>query len=361
LALVEEALASGATPLGFPPMFMDRSTDAEAPRQYERSGVYNPPEDGRTNWSLWCSDGGDLDNEPFGRLLDLIDDSTHHDAAKRAIVLLDTGPTDPTGWVGKWFSGDPHPSWTSTLLRVGKVRQVQSYYDDLRRLEKTNSRLRWVDEVATQLEHALQGLPGEEGERAEKAVEAALAEANRRIEADKQQLRARLRPGRQAHANADAGVDAAPTEKATLSDVLMKAAGLAAKNEVAVETIAPDHGLAGDFLFNFGGFFEEKLRQSDFAVGYRNAQAWLQGWLPRQGLDDATTGAVLKEVARRYATLPGKDLNLRDTTLWKLSAAQRLQVARVAIHAFFVVQHGLISDFFQRRRLRREADNTAGR
>ena len=52
------------------------------------------------------------------------------------------------------------------------------------------------------------------------------------------------------------------------------------------KTTAVSHMLAGEFLFHFGGFLAERLRQSDFDLGYRSTLEWLKaGGLRDHGLD----------------------------------------------------------------------------
>src|SRR5207249_10132888 len=66
LEAVDGALASGSTPVGFPPKLLDRTNDPHV-GDYARGGIIPPT----TGWHAWYPDGGDLDNEPFGRLIDM--------------------------------------------------------------------------------------------------------------------------------------------------------------------------------------------------------------------------------------------------------------------------------------------------
>src|SRR5207302_10725964 len=113
-------LASGSPPVGFPPKLLDRSGEKD---DYQRRGFVNPKDD----WHFWYSDGGDIDNEPFGRLLDLIEETPADDDDQRVIVLLQTEPPD-AGRDQKWFDPDPAntPTWTSTLMRVNHIQQGQN-------------------------------------------------------------------------------------------------------------------------------------------------------------------------------------------------------------------------------------------
>ena len=61
--------------------------------------------------------------------------------------------------------------------------------------------------------------------------------------------------------------------------------------------IADQHGvsvedlLAGEFLFHFGGFLDERLRAHDFAVGYDAATRWLRNAVTPGGPLDCAGGA----------------------------------------------------------------------
>jgi hypothetical protein len=76
-------------------------------------------------------------------------------------------------------------------------------------------------------------------------------------------------------------------EQDPLTGVLDEITALGGKKPARVSVISPaalakDEGvsveelLAGEFLFHFGGFVDERLRQHDFAVGYESAVRWLQ-------------------------------------------------------------------------------------
>src|SRR6202011_4816891 len=89
-----------------------------------------------------------------------------------------------------------------------------------------------------------------------------------------------------------------------LRHIVDEVAGIAGKNAVDIEVISPlvlpeskttpvSDLLAGEVLGHFGGFFDEKMRESDFVLGYRSALEWLSGAegapnaLERHGLDPA--------------------------------------------------------------------------
>lgn len=366
LAAVDGALTSGATPVGFPPRLLDRSASHA---EYEARGVVHPTGD----WHAWYSDGGDIDNEPFGRVLDLIEETPTDPADERIIVLLQTEPPD-AGRNPKWFDPDPAhtPTWTSTLLRVNHIQKGQNYYDDLRRLEKTNSRLAWVDLVAEKIDGLLAELVGKISEdqraEAEQRISAVLADAGAAIAADQQAVReatataqpvatATARPAA-APAAEPAGTASAepaatpPAEPASCLPVLHQATGLHGKRQVVVEIISPDidgvrpaaEKLAGEFLLHFGGFLDIRFRQSDFDLGARNAMAWLESWLPDRV---SQPDAVLTAVAAGFASRPWKTVEEGDASVAKLSVREKLQLAGLVAHILHVVEHGLRRDIGQ--------------
>jgi hypothetical protein len=182
------------------------------------------------------------------------------------------------------------------------------------------------------------------------AIDGALTDAAAHIAADKAALRAAI-------VGADAATPASapkPDDPApTLLAVLEAAAGLHGKRKVVVEIVSPDidpadhrpaaEKLAGEFLFHFGGFFDERFRQNDFALGYRNASTWLEGWLTDRVTDPV---AVLAEVKRRYDALGWDDVNAGDASVHSLSLKEDAQALALVAHLAHVVEYGLRHDLF---------------
>jgi hypothetical protein len=323
---IEGALASGSTPVGFPPRRLDRTKQLDG---YKANGIATPPEG---PFQLWYSDGGDLDNQPLGRLLDLIgqiDNSTGSPPDwDRAIVLLNIEPGGPPTFSGTWF--DPEmPTWLSTLLHVNHIRSTQSLYDDLRAVEKTNERIRWIKEVAA----ALDG-------KADDVIPAlAQSIASRRTE-----IAAKV------HTYTSATTYPV-TPATTIEDLLRQAAGLEDKNEIPVHVISPeidpsvtltvDRQLAGEFLFHFGGFFDVKFRESDFSLGYRNAQYWLQRWLPARIPDSAPIMAAVNDGLK---DLPWDPIDEGQASVSSLSLSEKLRGLKLLGHIQHVVGHDLDRD-----------------
>ncbi len=332
----DAAMASGSTPVGFPPRLLNRDKDAA---EYKMNGILGPPPG--NPFTLWYSDGGDLDNQPFGRLLDLIEQIEEQPADGRVILTLNIEPGAPPTWYGTWFDPDPAhvPSWLSTLLHVDHIRTSQSLYDDLRRLEKTNRHIAWIKQVTATLDASVD-------DSSRQAVSAALTQAAAQVATQRDELRQSIREA----ANADGSSEATPAAR-TLEELLLQAAGLQNKREVVVEIISPEvdaeshltatNQLSGEFLFHFGGFFDQKYRESDFALGYRNARSWLGWWLTGRVPDPA---AVLGVVDARYINLPWHDETHGDASITKLSLKGRVEGIDLLGHIEHVVAHDLMLD-----------------
>jgi len=308
LAVLNAAMASGSTPVGFPPRILERDDVAA---EYRKNGVLAPP--GKP-FTFWYSDGGDMDNQPFGRLLDLIKEIAEGDGDDRVIVMLNIEPGAPPTWEGTWFDPDHRPSWLSTLLHVNHIRTSQSLYDDLRRLEKTNRHIAWIRRVASSVEGAFDGASAA-------VLSTAVGQAASEVAGEREEIRKAIRDA--------AGVqlpDVAKPVATSLEALLLQAAGLEGKREVVVEVISPevdpsvhltaDQQLSGEFLFHFGGFFEQKYRESDFALGYRNARYWLGWWLAGRVADPAI---VLRAVDAGYDSLPSPVESYGDASVTTLS------------------------------------------
>jgi len=99
-----------------------------------------------------------------------------------------------------------------------------------------------------------------------------------------------------------------PSLGALLAQALGTAAGLASKVPVDVEVVTAQRSdLAGESLFQFGGFLAERLRAQDFLVGYANMLAWMEGpgGLAGAGLPAPLALAAGEEVRARARDIPG--------------------------------------------------------
>ena len=346
---MDTALASGAHAAAFPPYPLDRSAP-EVLAGYEANGIENLP----PSKFLWYTDGGTIDNEPLGRALGLTQeiDASAEDplgSACRLHMMITPDPARPVSGDDAWSTRDPGPTWTRTGFRTLKLLRVQRLYDDLRELEKTNSRIEWV----RLLEHELASIIERGGADAVAGLEKATATIN--------EQRAALTSPEDLRSAADDDTDT-PLRLA-LRSALDAATGLSKKRDVAVAVVsplllpevaagaAPKELLAGDFLAHFGGFLDQRLRECDFGLGYRSMLCWLEGGgLATHGLDaelSEVAVAATRAARDRWSDRAGRRWadGLGDTNLKSLPWAARWRLYRVALRsariAFKQVRGGL--------------------
>jgi hypothetical protein len=191
----------------------------------------------------------------------------------------------------------------------------------LQTLEKTNQRISWIKEIAAAL--------------------------NGKVDAQIQALAESIAKQR-AEISAKAGTTGVPTRPATtIEDLLRQATGLEDKREVPVHvispeidprvTLSPEQQLSGEFLFHFGGFFDVKFRESDFTLGYRNAQFWLHSWLPERIPGSA---AVMEVVDQGFEDLPWDQIDEGTASAASLSFSEKFQAVKLLAH----IEHILADD-----------------
>jgi hypothetical protein len=294
---LDSALASGAHAAAFPPMGLDRS-DPEIQRGYRKNNIEYFP---RSKF-LWYTDGGTIDNEPLGRALDLSesidsDEDPIPDRAGRLHLLITPDPARPSHEDGPWATPHPEPSWLKTGLRTAKLMRSQRLYDDLRRVEKTNSRIEWVRQLEQVLLECIRDPTRAEGRLSEAA------------DSIRGQRRTLASPEDQRNHNLPAEPEPGLAE--ALRDALDAATGFAKKRDVSVAVVspmlipevaageaAPHDVLTGEFLGHFGGFLDQRYRHCDFELGYRCMSIWLQEqarsgqvWLDARLAEAAAKGA----------------------------------------------------------------------
>jgi predicted acylesterase/phospholipase RssA len=339
---VHAALASGAHAAAFPPIGLDRAALEDA---YRANGIVNFP----PSKFFWYTDGGTIDNQPLGRAMGMSQevDCAEGDVLGRAArlhMMITPDPARPVLDDDRWSARDPRPSWLKTGLRATALVRSQHLYEDLRDLEKTNSRLEWTRRLQAALLSVI-----EDGAE----PEATLREVEKQIGADKgalstaEDLRQREASGvlRVTDGSADTAVAAA------LRDALDAATGLAKKRFIAMAVVSPlllpevvsgskqpRDVLGGDFLGHFGGFLDVKLRENDFAAGYRSMLCWMEGGgLADHGLaPDAAQAAIAGANAAREEwqarNAPWVE-DLGDANLPSRPWRQRWQVYRLAFRA----------------------------
>jgi hypothetical protein len=321
------ALASAASPGGFAPELLDRRPDADA---YERHGIENFPESGR----VWYTDGGLLGSQPLGRVI-AAGRALHRSEEDATRVHLLVDPRSESASVDVWSDPDARPTWQAGASRALAILSEQSLFDDLRRIEKDNSRIEWAERLAGLLAERLDG-----------DAAGSLREFLAEVRSEREGMRADEPHRDQAHADADGG-DLAGLLRLALCEI----GGLVGKERVAIDVISPlvlgerddDVGslLAGEFMGDFGGFLSRQLRASDFGLGYESAIAWLDQGLRACELEDDVVDRTLSFVQskRRYgadATRSGEaelsDLSLRD----------RMQLVRLGAHLARVLAVGAV-------------------
>jgi hypothetical protein len=341
---LDAVLASGANELGFPPCLLDRSTTWPA---YHDEGIDNLPPD--PDRSFWFTDGGTLDNEPLGRTLDLTNEADADDTPSRRLHLL-IHP-HPTAAIRdrSWANPAVQPTFTQTAVRGLSLQRTQSIYDDLKRVEKTNSHIAWIGDLGAGLGAVLDQLPAEGRAAVTAALAGALAGMTR--EADS------LRGQRTGTGGGGEGAGPGPASDSSPSDLLSlalhTAAGLAGKQPARVDVISPlllpesathsvDQLLSGELLFHFGGFLDEDMRRNDFDLGYQSTLRWLEkDSLTEAGLPAGLAGPALE--AARAAYQPGNGWERTGkTSVGSLLAMHPWQAARLAGKITQVLLHDLL-------------------
>ena len=233
-----------------------------------------------------------VQTEPVGRTLSAARRIDGPAGAHRLNLLIDPRSEEPTD-AEQWSDRDYNATWAGGLARALAVLPEQALYEDLRRLQRDNRRLEWLDDLE-------QALDGHLDERA--------ADGLRRlielIDGERDEMRA-------------GGTHEAPGQVAPAGELLRGAieriSGLARKSPVDVDVISPlllegrddvesvGDLLAGELLGDFGGFLQADLRRSDFALGYASVLAWAPEGLAACGLPQAAVDAA---VGRRKTPAP---------------------------------------------------------
>ena len=329
-APLDFVLASSANPGAFAPRLLDRSKDEDG---YRRRSIDSFPESGR----IWYTDGGLLQSQPIGRVVSAAPRRKGDRGDDRKVtVLIDTRSEAPSG-AAQWSDPALEPTWQKGLSRALAILPAQALYEDLRRIEKQNSRLGWADRLAEALvPHVTEG------------AREAIIDFLKAVDDERRQLRAD-EPARE---DERSSLD----EHRELGEVLRMAieevGGLAGKDQVAIDVISPllledrlqeDVGglLAGELLADFGGFLDRDLRASDFALGYESTLAWLPEGLRRCEVDDAAVDRTVAAVEER-AIDRWEDVRRGRSELSDLPLSARLQLGRLALHTARVLASGAV-------------------
>jgi predicted acylesterase/phospholipase RssA len=324
IAPLDFVLASASHPGAFRPALLDRSGDADV---YRGLGIDDFPETGH----MWYVDGGIAQSEPLGRVLAAAREADRHvdqdgGSYRRAVILIDPRSEDPSG-ASIWTDPTQTPKWLYGLSRALEIVPTQVIYDDALRVEKTNTRLQWVDAL-------LEALPPHLNEGGEEALRGFL----RRVQKDK---------ASSPKDKAREGPSERDLEELSAQELLRTAlgnvTGLSGKEIVDLNIITPllladgdDNEvpklLAGEFFGDFGGFLDRDIRVSDFLLGYASAEAWLRDGLRDTGFDDDALDAMAEAVARRS---PGdwREANKGSVRAGELPWPERVKMARLLLDA----------------------------
>jgi predicted acylesterase/phospholipase RssA len=321
---LDTVLASASHPGAFAPRVLDRRDDRE---DYERQGVSNLP---RSGW-LWYTDGGLVQSEPVGRTLSAAHRIEGPSDAYRLNLMIDPRSEEPTD-AERWSDRDYDATWAGGLSRALAVLPEQALYEDVRKLQRDNRRLEWLDELE-------QALDGHVDERARDALRGLIEEIDR----ERDELRAGAAWKGSAPSDASAGE--------LLRGAIERISGLVRKDPVAVDVISPlllaDRDdvdrvgdlLAGEMMGDFGGFLQADLRRSDFALGYESVLAWAPDGLAACGLPEAAVEGALA-AAREARPEDWQDVRRGEASGRDLPWRARLRLAHFLLRGVRALLRG---------------------
>ena len=283
IAIKESALASGAFPFAFAPKYVSRKRG-----DYANAALPSDPD----RLDILCTDGGTFNNEPLGIAKDLVERNPEHRKHEYRYIVIDP-------YLSATAYRNYVPPDSLNLVEFGKrlvsVILGESVAHDWLRVNKVNKRLEFerqfiplvADLIArlpnsdvTTLKDALRGLSGRIA-RFKVAVSARAEPSSdavaRYLEANTSRIRddPTLRT-----VTAARNLAGEPDRSEVLENtvfVLENVAGLRDKETMDLYLIAPqDDELAGNFMFNFGGFFRREWRDHDFRKGRKHARKLIE-------------------------------------------------------------------------------------
>lgn len=291
-SIARAGVASGAFPFAFPTVELERRL-----ADYHRSEIYHPT--GTRGFTY--VDGGLFNNEPVGLAREIVEgleeDYPGIEMDRRLHILVD--PYVDSNVSLPHFPEDP----LSYRLLVGRLIGAimgEASKRDWVRASRVNTRLKWQDDLLRYLAEIVAEIPTTDreafaarvGQLAHRVAafkvayqtagrEHTDAAVRRHLEANIRRLGPMLCGDHEAYARIRS--DRLHTEAfLTIVYILENVAGLRKKVDLDLHLIAPARGsLAGDFFFNFGGFFVEAWREHDWRRGRADARAVL-GQLSRE-------------------------------------------------------------------------------
>lgn len=282
----EAALASGSFPFAFPPRRLRRRI-----ADYPGARLPEAAEDGTVE--MWYADGGLFDNTPLGLAKRLVERSPDHREADWRYIMVEPSLRSASGEDDGGAGITGSPAQLAGLLASAVLGQGAA--KDWIRANKVNVRLEILQAIVERIPEMNQRLGDPEavvlgrriGELAERVAEMKvtvrraptasgpgdpvleyLDENQRRIEKDPRYAsvlsREESRVGR--------------ARLAKFIFVLEAACGLRDKERMALYLVAPAESgqLSGDFMGNFGGFFNREWRANDFRAGRRDARRLIE-------------------------------------------------------------------------------------
>lgn len=283
LAAIPAAVASAAHAFAFPPILLHRSKD-----EYPPNVKLDEDEAAR---GFWYTDGGTVYNQPLGFALEAAFNPEELRLERpvsddpRLVLLVHPNPSAPPH---AWPPDQALPNFVRTGIRALNMSREQSMFDDLRRLEKTNNRIRARDALMRKLDALLDTPAG-----------APLAQAIRDLDSE--------RRGRHQAIAAQVGApppdEPPPDVRAELDAVLHEIAGTRGKRIADVHVVSPDLDplkrhpaelLAGERLGHFFGFALRGARESDFGLGFHHFRLWWSDLRGRAAQDVAEALPVVK-------------------------------------------------------------------
>lgn len=284
------AIASGAFPAAFPPRQVDRGQNEDPIADFEflsfPNGTPNPV-------GMWYCDGGVFDNEPIGLAKKLVSKCAGfgQPGIEYRYIVIDHDLAR-----NQWKPFDPPQTLVSALGGVvGAIMEQGTSKDYLRAMkinEHANSQRvavkgQLLPLVTSVQPGALPALAAGLAKTLEETITIHFFDAiDEPTAVDVASMVAAQRARVSASADyAESLVGLTVAKQAALVDAILISevtAGLLDKRMLDINIVAPpidptstEPALAGAFLWNFGGFFEQKWRQHDFDCGRRDARTTL--------------------------------------------------------------------------------------
>lgn len=305
--IARTVVASSSFPLFFPPVTLKR-TKKDYPNALEESINFLPSE-------MSYVDGGLFNNEPIKQAITL---SKNQDNGKlhpnRLFLFID--PNLNTSDQNLNFT-EPQP-FMAQLSRLFQMIFGQAVAKEWLQISATNDQLKWRDQTVNLLADMVDSLPEEALKKHIQTIRELDCTPNTfQIEDAKNRL--------------NASDNACKKELlAHLSALINKTARLESKLPINIHLIGSHaEKTAGDALFGFAGFFEEKWREFDFQLGQNDACKRLPEILSIPPYPKKTSGISFQEEWKTLSDITIKDASsakrkrFADMTLKKMAKVIR--------------------------------------